>query len=100
MHGEDADDHNLPKMLWLGVEPLVKENPAIALERASDEPHPAARAVHRAAGGRCRRARTARRRDRTRRRRTQISLLEGMRDGLEGRVDLTAPSSWAPSSNG
>ena len=22
-HGEDAADHNLPKMLWLGVEPLV-----------------------------------------------------------------------------
>jgi hypothetical protein len=25
MHGEDADDHNLPKMIWLGVEPLVGE---------------------------------------------------------------------------
>ena len=34
MHAEDAADHNLPKMLWLGVEPLVAENPALALDRA------------------------------------------------------------------
>ena len=33
-HGEDAGDHNLPKMLWLGVEPLVRGNPALALEHA------------------------------------------------------------------
>ena len=35
MHAEDADDHNLPKMTWLGVEPLVGENPEVALEYAS-----------------------------------------------------------------
>ena len=64
MHGEDAADHNLPKMLWLAVEPLVKENPALALERAAREPRSAGGAVHRAPGRRRRCARTARRRDR------------------------------------
>jgi putative heme-binding domain-containing protein len=94
MHGEDATDHNLPKMLWAGVEPLVKENPAFALERAAQSSIPLlARFIARrtvdadaleplvAAIGRAPK--------------TERSLLEGMRDGLEGRVDLAAPSNWA-----
>ena len=92
-HAEDADDHNLPKMTWLGVEPLVGENPAIALEHASDSRIPliaqfiarravdanALDAVIAAIAGEPP---------------AQLSLLEGMRDGLEGRVDLTASASW------
>jgi putative membrane-bound dehydrogenase-like protein len=93
-HGEDAEDHNLPKMLWLGVEPLVKENPTVALERASGSDIPlVARFIARrtvdadaleplvAAIGKAPK--------------TQASLLQGMRDGLEGRFDLTAPPNWA-----
>ena len=94
-HAEDSHDHNLPKMLWLGVEPLVPENPALALERAAASNIPfVARSIARrtadadaleqlvaAIGG----ASTAR-----------VSLLEGMRDGLEGRFDVTPPSNWAP----
>ncbi|MDP6538227.1 MAG: DUF1080 domain-containing protein [Planctomycetota bacterium] len=34
-HGEDADDPNLPLMLWYGVEPLAAEDPVAALELAS-----------------------------------------------------------------
>jgi putative membrane-bound dehydrogenase-like protein len=95
MRGEDAADHNLPKMLWLAVEPLVKENPAIALERAGVSRLPmvarfiARRAVDAdaleplvAAIGRMPPA--------------QGSLLEGMREGLQGRFDMTAPPNWAP----
>ncbi len=39
-HGEDADDQNLPLMLWYGVEPLVIEDPArsLALARAAALP--------------------------------------------------------------
>ncbi len=94
MHGEDAADHNLPKMLWVGVEPLVKENPALALERAARSSIPLlARFIARrtvdadaleplvAAIGRAPK--------------TERSLLEGMRDGLEGRFDLAAPPNWA-----
>ncbi len=34
-HKEDAEDHNLPLMLWYGVEPLVPENPGRALSLAA-----------------------------------------------------------------
>lgn len=30
----DAEDHNIPKMIWYGIEALVTENPARALEMA------------------------------------------------------------------
>jgi putative membrane-bound dehydrogenase-like protein len=93
-HGEDADDQNLPKMIWVGIEPLVKANPALALERAARSRMPLlARFIARrsldadalellvAAIGK--------------RPATEASMLEGMRDGVEGRYDLTAPSNWA-----
>ena len=35
-HAEDAADENLPKIIWLGVEPLVAANPAVALDRAGN----------------------------------------------------------------
>jgi putative heme-binding domain-containing protein len=92
-HAEDAGDPNLPTLLWLGVEPLVQGNPTLALEHASRSGIPviaqyvARRSVDAdaleplvAAIGRSPR--------------TVVSLLEGMRDGLEGRFDLTAPSNW------
>ena len=94
MHAEDAGDHNLPKMTWLGVEPLVAENPAQALDYASRAGIPllaqfiARRAVDAnalvplvAAIGR--------------NPKTVASLLEGMRDGLDGRFDVAAPAEWA-----
>ena len=93
-HGEDTEDHNLPKMIWFGLEPLVKENPRRALELAAQSQIPmvaqyiARRAVDAnaietlvTAIGKMPK--------------TQVSLLEGMRDGLEGRYDLTAPANWA-----
>ena len=30
-HGEDAADHNLPKMLWFAIEPMVAQDPARGL---------------------------------------------------------------------
>jgi hypothetical protein len=94
-HAGDAGDPNLPALLWVGVEPLVADNPAVALEHAGRGQLPlvakfvARRAVDAdalaplvAAVG------------------TSPamlpSLLEGMRDGLEGRVDLTPPARWPP----
>ena len=90
---EDAADHNIPKMIWVGVEPLVAADPALALNRASDASLPlVARFIARrtvdadaleplvAAIARAPR--------------TQVSLLEGLRDGLEGRFDVEAPAAW------
>jgi putative heme-binding domain-containing protein len=92
-HDEDAGDHNLPTMVWLGMEPLVAADPVRALALASDSRIPqvtrfiARRSVDAgaleplvAAIGR--------------HPRTVASLLDGMRDGLTGRFDVTAPPAW------
>jgi putative heme-binding domain-containing protein len=94
-HEEDIPDHNLPKMIWYGFEPLVAENHDRALQLASSSAIPmiaqfAARRVVDA--------------EATETLITWIekepyaleSLLEGMRDGLEGRNDLAAPRNWKP----
>ena len=80
-------------MIWYGIEPLVKENPAKAMELANQSKIPmvtqfiARRAVDAdavetlvTAIGKATK--------------NQKALLEGMRDGLEGRTDLKAPANW------
>ncbi|MEO5599777.1 MAG: PVC-type heme-binding CxxCH protein [Cyclobacteriaceae bacterium] len=92
-HEEDAGDHNLPKMIWFGFEPLVAENPDRALHLASSS------AIPLIAQYTARRAVDA---DATEALITHIekspyalfNLLEGMRDGLESRNDMSAPSNW------
>jgi putative heme-binding domain-containing protein len=93
-HAGDASDPNIPIMVWLGVEPLVAADPALAIEHASrsripqlarfsarravdaDALEPLVAAIGRAPA-------------------TVTSLLEGLRDGLEGRYDLSAPPNWS-----
>lgn len=91
--GEDADDENIPKLVWLAVEPLVKDEPAVALERASKSNVPlVARFIaRRAVDANAVEAVVAALATGPK---TQTSLLEGMRDGLEGRFDLAAPPAW------
>lgn len=94
-HAEDSEDHNLPKMLWLGIEPLVAENPVLALEQAAATRIPfIARSIARrtADADALEPLVTAIGRATT----PQVSLLEGMRDGLEGRFDATPPPNWGP----
>lgn len=93
-HAEDQGDHNLPKMIWFGLEPLVKTNPARALELASQAGIPmltqfVARRLVDADATEAVVATIAKTP------KTQTSLLEGLRDGLEGRYDLKAPANWA-----
>ena len=33
-HGEDADDHNIPRLLWFALEPMVPAHPAKSLDLA------------------------------------------------------------------
>ena len=35
-HADDAEDPNLPLMIWYGIEPLVKKDPARSLRLAKD----------------------------------------------------------------
>lgn len=92
-HGEDADDHNLPKMIWFGTEPLVAQDPARALGLAAESNIPLIAEY------------TARRSvdaDATQlvierlatKPKTIASMLRGMRDALESRNDVTTPSDW------
>ena len=92
-HAEDSGDHNLPTMIWLGVEPMVNANAALALEHAgrSRIPQLARFIARRLVDANAlqplvdalARAPSA-----------EASLLEGMRDGLQGRFDLPAPANW------
>ena len=37
--GDDAEDHNLPTLLWYGISPLAGSDPERALELAVDSAH-------------------------------------------------------------
>ncbi|MEQ9377206.1 MAG: PmoA family protein [Imperialibacter sp.] len=92
-HAEDVEDHNLPKMIWFGTEPLVAENPDRALQLAAKSKIPmlaeyiARRAVDADATEKLIAAIG-------KKPETMLSMLEGMRNGLEGRTDLSAPANW------
>lgn len=92
-HGEDAADHNLPKLIWLGLEPLVKENPDRALALAANARLPlVARFIARRAVDADEVPRLVAALGKLPK--THVSLLEGLRDGLEGRTDVAAPGTW------
>jgi putative membrane-bound dehydrogenase-like protein len=94
-HSEDVPDHNLPKMIWYGLEPLVKSNPVKAFELSSRSKIPMVTSFI---------ARRAVDADATESLISAIGkspanladMLEGMRDGLEGRSDIKTPANWAP----
>lgn len=97
-HGEDTEDHNLPRFVWFGVEPLVSENPGRALALATKSALPlvtqfvarratAAKQLEPVMDALASPIGTGVRR----------ALLEGVRDGLNslGRRELSAPANWA-----
>ena len=92
-HAEDADDHNIPKMIWFGIEPLVKNNPAQALDLATKCQIPM---VTQFIARRLVDAEATELLVKTIGTTTQnrIPLLEGMRDALEGRSDVRTPTNW------
>lgn len=92
-HQEDANDHNLPKMTWYGIEPLIQENTARALELAVQSKIPM---VTQFIARRTVDADVVERLVSLVGKKTtnQVSLLEGMHDGLEGRTDLKTPANW------
>lgn len=93
-HSEDAQDHNLPKMIWFGFESLARLDPVRALNIA------AASKISLITKFTARRAVDAGTLDQlvkvieSKPEATNL-MLEGMIDGMEGRVDLKAPASWS-----
>jgi len=92
----DADDHNLPKMIWFGVEPHVEGSADLALGHAVESEIPlvsefiARRAI--AAEKLDAIIAALEKADTTEQR---IPLLKGARDGLAGQKYLNAPEGWA-----
>lgn len=97
-HAEDNEDHNLPKLIWFGVEPLVVEDTAKSLALATKSRIPVITQYV------ARRATAAKQLEAIVDTLTNAPgadsrqwLLEGLRDGLAsfGRSDVTAPKNWA-----
>lgn len=92
-HAEDANDHNLPKLIWYSIEPLMAENPDkfLALTNSSKIPLVTQYIARRAVDG-----------DQLEKLVALIgkggtntdNLLTGMLAGMEGRTDLKIPQNW------
>jgi len=94
-HAEDNTDHNLPKMIWFGLEPCVVPEPQRALELARNSKLDlVSRFVARRLGD-------AEQFDALLESITnasgtsQVQMLMGLRDALEGRFDTQPPAAWA-----
>lgn len=92
-HAEDARDHNLPKMIWFGLEPLVSADPVrgLAIASGTNIPMLAQYTARRAVDAGAMDALISAIGEQPK---TLASLLEGMMNGMEGRTDLKTPASW------
>jgi putative membrane-bound dehydrogenase-like protein len=98
-HGEDANDHNLPLMLWYGIEPIVPQYPTNAIELAQQSRIPIVREyVARRLGEELSKQpgaidallqMGARANDAV-----QLDLLRGLAAAFQGLHDLPKPQAW------
>lgn len=92
-HEEDQNDHNIPKMIWFGMEPTVASDINRGLDLTTKTKIPilaeyiARRAVE--AGAMPRLIEIAQKESLN-----QMSLLMGLQAELESRTELKAPSTW------
>ena len=92
-HAGDAEDHNLPKMIWYGIEPLIASDPEKFMDLALQSKIPMTTQFM---------ARRTVDEDQLELLASTIGkaganvgdLLEGMLNGMEGRTDLEVPSNW------
>lgn len=90
----DANDPNIPHMLWFGLEPLVMLQPERALEIANNTRIPSiARKIARRLVDGDQIEQLVAELDKTSK--NQAALLEGMYNGLSGRKDIKEPANWA-----
>ena len=90
---EDVGDHNLPKMIWYGTEPLVPTNPDKAMEMASNARIPMITQYI------SRRMVDADQLEKLvawslKSGKNQMNILQGLRDGIESQPDAKAPANW------
>ena len=93
-HGEDVDDHNIPKMIWFGIEPLFEANAEKALNMVAGSSIPilsewgARRTVDSDNMPVLVDALNNNPKNLT-------AMLTGMQASLQGRTDLEAPPNWS-----
>ncbi|MCO5242129.1 MAG: PmoA family protein [Chitinophagaceae bacterium] len=92
-HGEDINDHNLPKMIWYGLEPMFKADPSQALRIAAESNIPliASYTARRAVDGGAMNELVTMIGSRPK---NLVSMLEGMRNGMENHTDINMPPEW------
>lgn len=93
---EDAEDHNLPLMLWYGTEPLVAENPERAMKLTLQSKIPLLRSyiIRRAAAQNETLPAVVEALEKTDDVELQRLFLEQMMASFEGRVDIPMPKAW------
>lgn len=97
-HAADAADHNIPKMLWFAIEPLVPADPARALALAAQSEIPVlTQWIARRATAAKQTETVAATLASATRPGVRLALLEGLRDGLNalGRREMGPPANWA-----
>ena len=93
-HSVDADDHNIPKMIWFGIESSIVESPEKSVRLAAESQIPlVTRQIARrlADGQELETLVNALSTDKAH----QLDLLLGMRDAFDGQFDVVAPGNWA-----
>lgn len=94
-HEEDAEDHNLPKMIWYGVEPQVAGSPEAAFDLALKSELPlVSNFISRRTAAEGNLEFIVEALSKTEDADLQFELLEGMRDGLRGIRGIEMPEKW------
>ena len=97
-HAKDAEDHNLPLMIWYAVEPLVEADPAKAMDLAKSSKIPlvARYIIRRAAADNKLLPQAVALINESQDDETRLLVLEEMLAAFEGRVNVPMPESWKP----
>ena len=90
---EDVGDHNIPHMLWFGIEPLIDDDPNRYLTISSETEIPmiAQYMARRMVDADQMQTLVA---QLDKKGKNQVNLLKGFRDGLESRPGTSAPANW------
>lgn len=97
-HAGDASDHNLPLMVWYGLEPLVKENPSAAIDLAtkSNIPLVTRHILRRASLDNEMIGEVVALLAQSKEPEMQRLVLEEMLHSFEGRANIPMPDAWSP----
>ena len=95
-HASDATDHNLPLVIWYGVEPLVEADPqrAIKLAQSSKIDLVSRYIVRRASAATASLEQVVQWLSNEKNLETQRKILEELRQAFEGRVNVPQPNAW------